>query len=51
MTFKSANKPTSAGNVIYRVQIGAFSVKANAVAFLKEVQKVYPNAFITKATK
>lgn len=51
VTFKSANKPTSAGNVIYRVQIGAFSVKANAVAFLKEVQKVYPNAFITKATK
>ena len=51
VTFKSANKPTTAGNVIYRVQIGAFSVKANAGAFLKEVQKVYPNAFITKATK
>lgn len=52
VTFKTApSKPAAAGNVIYRVQVGAFSVKANADAYLKEVQKVFPAAFITKAEK
>lgn len=52
VTFKAAaSKPAAAGNVIYRVQVGAFSVKANADAYLKEVQKVFPAAFITKAEK
>lgn len=30
----------------YRVQLGAFSSKSNAEAFLKEVKKTYPNAFL-----
>ena len=47
----AASKPAAGGNVIYRVQVGAFSVKANADAYLKEVQKVFPAAFITKAEK
>lgn len=52
VTFKAAaSKPTTAGNVIYRVQVGAFSVKANAEAYLKKVQKVFPEAFITTAEK
>ena len=52
VTFKAApSKPAAAGNVIYRVQVGAFSVKANADAYLKEVQKVFPAAFITKVEK
>ncbi len=52
VTFKAApSKPTTEGNVIYRVQVGAFSVKANAEAYLKNVQKVFPEAFITKVKK
>ena len=36
-------------DVIYRVQVGAFTVKQNAEAFLKEVRaKGFENAFITK---
>jgi len=31
---------------MYYVQVGAFSIKANAEAYLKTVQKDYPNAFI-----
>lgn len=52
VTFKAAaSKPTTEGNVIYRVQVGAFSVKANAEAYLKKAQKEFPAAFITKAEK
>lgn len=31
---------------IYRVQVGAFSSRANAEKFLKQVQKYFPDAFI-----
>ena len=34
------------GAAKYYVQVGAFSVKANAEEFLKEVKKTYPKAFI-----
>lgn len=38
------------GNVIYRVQVGAFRVKANADAYLKKVQEAgFPDAYIVKA--
>ena len=52
VTFKAAaSKPAAAGKVIYRVQVGAFSVKANAEAYLKKVQKEFPEAFITTVKK
>ena len=34
-------------DTIYRVQVGAFKNKQNAEIYLKEVQKDYPNAYIT----
>lgn len=37
-------KPTK----LYRVQVGAFSKKENAQKMLAEVQKYYPDAFITE---
>ena len=50
VTFKEVIKPVKS-NTIYRIQLGAFSVKANADAYLKEVQKMYPAAFLVKGTK
>lgn len=39
------------GNKLYRVQVGAFRVKANADAYLKKVQAAgFPDAYITEAT-
>lgn len=40
-----------AEKVIYRVQVGAFIVKENAEAYLKEVRKHFPEAFIVEAQK
>lgn len=48
-----AETPSSAtaAKVIYRVQIGAFSVKENAEAFLKKAQAAgFADAFITEAS-
>jgi N-acetylmuramoyl-L-alanine amidase len=39
---------TATGSDIYRVQVGAFRSKAYAENYLSTVQKVFPNAFITK---
>lgn len=50
VAFKEMVKPVTS-NTIYRIQLGAFSVKANADAYLKEVQKMYPAAFLVKGTK
>lgn len=50
VAFKEMVKPVTS-NTIYRIQLGAFSVKTNADAYLKEVQKVYPGAFLVKGTK
>lgn len=50
VAFKEVVKPVTS-NTIYRIQLGAFSVKANADAYLKEVQKTYPEAFLVKGTK
>jgi N-acetylmuramoyl-L-alanine amidase len=50
VAFKEMVKPVTS-NTIYRIQLGAFSVKANADAYLKEVQKTYPEAFLVKGTK
>ena len=49
--FKEADKPSAAEKVIYRVQVGAFSVKKNAEAYLKEVRKHFPEAFITQVKR
>ena len=49
--FKEADKPSAAEKVIYRVQVGAFSVKENAEAYLKEVRKHFPEAFITQVKR
>ena len=49
--FKEADKPAVAEKVIYRVQVGAFSVKGNAEAYLKEVRKHFPEAFITRVKR
>lgn len=50
--FKEAGeKPTPAEKVLYRVQVGAFSVKENAEAYLKEVRKHFPEAFITQVKR
>lgn len=49
--FKKADKPAAAEKVIYRVQVGAFSVKENAEAYLKEVRKHFPEAFITRVKR
>lgn len=50
VAFKEVVKPVTS-STIYRIQLGAFSVKANADAYLKEVQKTYPEAFLVKGTK
>ena len=48
---KPATPAATTGNTLYRVQVGAYSVRANAEAKLKEVQKYFPDAFIATATK
>lgn len=50
VTYKapSAPKPAESGT-LYRVQVGAYSVKANAEAKLKEVQKYFPDAYINQS--
>lgn len=46
----SAGKP-AAGKPFYRIQVGAFSDKANAQAYLKKVQQAgFSDAFITTVT-
>lgn len=51
-TFREAVKAKmSPGNYIYRVQVGAFTNKKYADAYLKEVQKSFPNAYITRYEK
>ena len=39
------------GKTLYRVQVGAYAVKANAEAQLKKAQQYFPDAFITTAQK
>lgn len=39
------------GSTIYRVQLGAYSVRANADKKLAEVKKYFPDAFISASTK
>ena len=47
MKFKQAlGGSVSAGTPRYYVQVGAFSEKKNADAFLESVKKDYPNAFV-----
>lgn len=41
----------TAPDILYRVQVGAFRNKAYADAFLKDVQKHYPDAYITTVQK
>lgn len=48
---KPATPAATTGNTLYRVQVGAYSVKANAEAKLKEVQKYFPDAFIAEGKK
>lgn len=36
---------------IYRIQVGAFSIKSNADNFLKKVKQYFPDAFITSTTQ
>lgn len=38
-------------DTLYRVQIGAFAVRGNADAYLEEVRKYFPEAYITAAGK
>ena len=39
-------EPVPESGTIYRVQVGAFSVKENAEAYLQKVHEVLPEAFI-----
>lgn len=48
---KSDISPATSKKVLYRIQVGAYSVKTNAEAKLKEVQKYFPEAFISKEEK
>lgn len=43
---QSSTTTTAEPGKFYRVQLGAFSKKENAEAYLKEVQKTFPDAFI-----
>ena len=48
-TFRNAVKAlVDRENVIYRVQVGAFRNKTYAENFLRQVQSIYPNAYIKK---
>ena len=48
---KDVKAQLNQNSTIYRVQVGAFRVKANAEAYLKTVQKYFPDAYITTAKK
>lgn len=49
-TFVELTKADAAGGTLYRVQVGAFSVKANAEAYLEKVKQAgFSDAFITKS--
>ena len=43
--------PEKKKNTLYRVQVGSFSVRGNADAYLKEVRKYFPEAYITVVEK
>ena len=47
---KPVSTPATASDdgKLYYVQVGAFKSKENAENYLKEVQKIYPGAFIKK---
>lgn len=50
-TFRAAVRALmdkQSGDVLYRVQVGAFRRKDYAEAYLEQVQKMFPNAFLTK---
>ena len=50
VTYKAA--APAAGQTLYRIQVGAFSVRSNAEAYLKKVQAAgFPDAFITTVKK
>lgn len=43
--------PEEKKNKLYRVQVGAFSVRGNADAYLKAVREYFPEAYITVVEK
>lgn len=49
VTYKE--EPTNSGNVLYRVQVGAFSVKSNADAMLAKLKKAGFDGYITTSSK
>ena len=51
--FKARIEGNAAANykTLYRIQVGAYSVKANAEVKLKEVQKYFPEAFIVETKR
>lgn len=51
ITPATAEPERKAEDVLYRVQVGAFGVKANAEAFLQKVKQSYPEAFIVTEKK
>ena len=48
---KTGATKTAAEATIYRVQVGAYTQKANAETQLKKVQKYFPDAYIATAKK
>ena len=50
--YKSPSEPPPKSDVFYRVQVGAFSVRSNAEAYLKKVQDAgFKDAFIVEVKK
>jgi hypothetical protein len=47
----TTQEKTEAKTYLYNVVVGAYGVKKNADRALKEVQKVYPDAFIKRTVK
>lgn len=48
---KPADKSDTSKKYLYNVVVGVYSVKSNAEAHLREVQKEYPGAFIKRTVK
>lgn len=48
IAYKEAVKPAAPTGTIYRVQVGAFSQKANAEALVEKLKKAGFDAFVTK---
>ena len=48
---KEQTASTAKSNVLYRVQVGAFSNKENAEAYVKKLKAAGFDAFITEVTK